>query len=273
MNRDPRFYRTFAFPGFRWAYNGNSSVTAADPGNPSYDDGKNYELWNYVWYTSLDDQADPESGNSYGADNLLSNKSGVYVRKRSDDYDINSNSLYIFNASSNESGFTLSAQPYIELRYAEVLLNLAEIACGAGDLVYAVELLKQIRARAGYTAENNYGLQANLESDQAACMAAIIYERQIEFAYEGKRFDDLRRWMLFDGGQGKVEGAPASWTLTGWGGNTCTYLGFAPLNGQRRENMEFRLADKYGLGGTTADSDPFVKTVEHVVLQLTFAMT
>lgn len=259
MNRDPRFYRTFAFPGFRWAYNGNSSVTAADPGNPSYDDGKNYELWNYVWYTSLDDQEDPESGNSYGADNLLSNKSGVYVRKRSDDYDINSNSLYIFNASSNESGFTLSAQPYIELRYAEVLLNLAEVACGAGDLVYAVELLKQIRARAGYTAENNYGLQANLESDQAACMAAIIYERQIEFAYEGKRFDDLRRWMLFDGGQGKVEGAPASWTLTGWGGNTCTYLGFAPLNGQRRENMEFRLADKYGLGGTTADSDPFVK--------------
>lgn len=259
MNRDPRFYRTFAFPGFRWAYNGDGSITAADPGNPSYDDGKNYELWNYVWYTSLDDQDDPESGNSYGADNLLSNKSGVYVRKRSDDYDINSNSLYIFKASSNESGFTLSAQPYIELRYAEVLLNLAEIACGAGDLTYAVDLLKQIRARAGYTAENNYGLQANLESDKAACMAAIIYERQIEFAYEGKRFDDLRRWMLFDGGQGKVEGAPASWTLTGWGGNTCTYLGFAPLNGQRRDNMEFRVADKYGIGGTTADSDPLIK--------------
>lgn len=259
MNRDPRFYRTFALPGFRWSYNGNNSTTAADPGNPSYDDGKNYELWNYVWYTSLDDQGDPESGNSYGADNLLSNKSGVYVRKRSDDYDINPNSLYIFKASSNESGFTLSAQPYIELRYAEVLLNLAEIACGAGDLTYAAGLLKQIRARAGYTAENNYGLQANLESDKAACMAAIIYERQIEFAYEGKRFDDLRRWMLFDGGQGKVAGAPASWTLTGWGGNTCTYLGFAPLNGQRRENMEFRVADKYGLGGTTADSDPLIK--------------
>ena len=259
MNRDPRFYRTFAFPGFRWAYNGNNTVTAADPNNPSYNDGKDYELWNYVWYTNADDQADPESGNAYGADNLLTNRSGVYVRKRSDDYDINANSLYTFGASSNESGFTLSAQPYIELRYAEVLLNLAEVACGAGDLTYAVEILKQIRMRAGYTSENNYGLQDNLASDKAACMAAIIYERQIEFAYEGKRFDDLRRWMLFDGGQGKVEGAPASWTLTGWGGNTCTWLGFAQLNGQRRENMEFRVADKYGVGGITVDSDPLLK--------------
>ena len=26
MNRDPRFYRTFAFPGFRWAYKGDASL-------------------------------------------------------------------------------------------------------------------------------------------------------------------------------------------------------------------------------------------------------
>ena len=38
MNRDPRFYRTFAFPGFRWAYNGDAS--SIDPNNPS--DGKNF---------------------------------------------------------------------------------------------------------------------------------------------------------------------------------------------------------------------------------------
>jgi hypothetical protein len=34
-----------------------------------------------------------------------------------------------------------------------------------------------------------------LDGDQAKCMAAIMYERQIELAYEGKRFDDMRRWM------------------------------------------------------------------------------
>ena len=58
--------------------------------------------------------------------------------------------------------------------------------------------------------------------------------------------------MLFDGGTGKVEGAPSSWTLTGWGGNTCNYLGFTPLNGQRRDNMEFRVSNNInnGLGET-----------------------
>jgi len=256
MNRDPRFYRTFAFPGVRWAYSGDP--TAANADNPSYGGGQNYELWNYVWYTNADDQTDSESGKSYGADNLLLNKKGLYVRKRSDDRDVNANPLYTWAASDNNGGFAYSAAPYIEIRYAEVLLNYAEAACGAGHMDEAVAQLQAIRARAGYTSVDNYGLQLNLSSDQAACMSAVLYERQIELAYEGKRFDDLRRWMLFDGGTGKADGAPSTWTLTGWGGNTCTYLGFNPMNGQRRENMEFRVQDSYGLGNTTMASDPLV---------------
>ena len=258
MNRDPRFYRTFTFPGFRWAYNGDP--TKRDSHNPSYNSGKDYVLWNYVWYTDLNDQGNPESGNSYAADNLLTSKSGVYVRKKSDDLDVNPSSLYVYEPlGSKGSGPFFSAAPLIELRYAEVLLNLAEVACGAGHMDEAVRYLQQIRERAGYTSANNYGLQANLAGDQATCMSAILYERQIEFAYEGKRFDDMRRWMLFDGGAQTVSGAPASWKLTGWGGNTCTWLGFKPFNGQRRENIEFRVADQYGVGGTQWDSDPLVK--------------
>lgn len=256
LNRDPRFYRTFAFPGFRWAYNGDASQK--EQHNPS--DGKNYVLWNYVWYTDLNDQGNPESGNSYGADNLLSSKSAVYVRKKSDDMDVNGSPLYQYVAADTKGAAPFySAAPLIELRYAEVLLNLAEVACGAGHMDEAVKYLQQIRERAGYTSADNYGLQANLTSDQAACMSAILYERQIEFAYEGKRFDDCRRWMLYDGGAQTAEGAPSTWTLTGWGGNTCTWLGFKALNGQRRENMEFRVADKYGVGGTQWDSDPLLK--------------
>ena len=149
----------------------------------------------------------------------------------------------------------------MELRYAEVLLNLAEVACGAGHPEEAVPYLQRIRARAGYTAANNYGLQANLSSDQQACMAAILYERQIEFAFEGKRFDDCRRWMLYDGGAVKVPGAPDSWTLTGWGGNTCTWLGFKPLNGQRRETFIYRVADDSYVApdNSSADSNDPVK--------------
>ena len=256
LNRDPRFYRTFAFPGFRWAYNGDYSVKEAN--SPS--DGKNYVLWNYVWYTNTDDQGNVESGNSYGADNLLASKCGVYVRKKSDDLDVNGSPLYQYVASDTKGSAPFySAAPLIELRYAEVLLNFAEVACGAGHNDEAVAQLQKIRARAGYTSANNYGLQTNLAGDQATCMSAILYERQIEFAYEGKRFDDLRRWMLFDGGATAVSGAPSTWTLTGWGGNTCTWLGFKALNGQRRENIQFRVADKFGVGGTTYDSDPLVK--------------
>ena len=258
MNRDPRFYRTFAFPGFRWAYNGDATVR--DAHNPSYNGGKDYVVWNYVWYVDLNDQGNPESGNSYGADNLLGSKQGVYVRKKSDDLDVNTSPLYNYvGADTKGAAPFYSAAPLIEIRYAEVLLNLAEAACGAGHPDEAVTYLQRIRARAGYTAENNYGLQGNLSGDQAACMSAILYERQIELAYEGKRFDDMRRWMLFDGGTQQPAGAPSSWQLTGWGGNTCTWLGFKQWNGQRRENIEFRTANQFGVGTTQWDGDPLVK--------------
>ena len=247
MDRDTRFYRTFAMPGFRWAYEGDASVASAN--NPA--DGQNYVLWNYVWYTKADDANNVESGNSYGADNLLNGAKGIYVRKKSDDRDVNGSPLYQYDATANKGAAPFfSAAQLIELRYAEVLLNLAEVACGANQLGEAVGYVNQVRQRAGVPAYDVPG-------DQAVCMSEILYERQIEFAYEGKRFDDMRRWLLFDGGANFASiGAKA---LTGWGGNTCTWLGFKPFNGQRRENMEFRTADAYGVGGTNYESDPLVK--------------
>lgn len=247
VDRDPRFYRTFAFPGVCWAFNGNPHT---DTNYIPYTNGDDYQLWNYVWYSEAADRNNIESGNTYGPDGLLGNVKGMYVRKRTDDLHVNT--VFRYNYTQG-TGFRYSAAPYMEIRYAEVLLNYAEAACQSGHGDVAVQQLQRIRGRVGYTAENNYGLDAGLAGNEAACMAAILYERQIEFAYEGKRFEDLRRWLLFDGGTefDKIPNAPASWRLTGWGGNTCTYLGFAPLNGTRRENMEFRVQDKYngGLGG------------------------
>lgn len=256
VNRDPRFYRTFCFPGFRWAFNGDAQTIADN--NPNYNNGHDYVLWNYVWYESENDAGDPESGNSYAADNLGDSKAGVYVRKKSDDYDVSTTPLYNYENTKGSAAPFFSKAQLIELRYAEVLLNLAEAACGAGHMDEAVTYLQQIRARAGYTAANNYGLQSNLSSDQAACMSAILYERQIEFAYEGKRFDDCRRWMLYDGGATQPAGAPSTWTLTGWGGNTCTWLGVKPLNGQRRENIQYRVGNQYGTAKPQYGLDPLL---------------
>ena len=266
MNRDPRFYRTFAFPGVRWAYKagGNGDATAMNANNPSYNNGQDYVLWNYVWFYS-GSPTDINNTEYRGADNM-SKPGGIMVRKKSDDNDVNT-PAYDYRPDgqgAKNGGYAVpfcSSAPLMELRYAEVLLNLAEVACGAGHPEEAVPYLQRIRARAGYTAANNYGLQANLSSDQQACMAAILYERQIEFAFEGKRFDDCRRWMLYDGGAVKVPGAPDSWTLTGWGGNTCTWLGFKPLNGQRRETFIYRVADDSYVApdNSSADSNDPVK--------------
>jgi hypothetical protein len=186
---------------------------------------------------------------------------GVYVRKRSDDFDLGT-SLYVFtdNSSGDQQGFRRSAAPYMEIRYAEVLLNLAESACGAGGTYHAegVKALKAVRGRVGYTSANNYGLDAAIETDRAKLFEAILYERQVELAFEGKRAYDMRRWMLFDGGVG--QGAlNASWALSGFGGNTCTYLGVTPMNERgKRYRIEINVE---GTGSANNDSDP-IKNVE-----------
>lgn len=252
LYRDQRFYRTFGFPGIMWPINGNPMND--DNMNPYAE--KDYVLWNYVWYIDETKVNDPLSSDTYGADNLLANAKGMYVVKRSSMAKDEAHP-YTFDA-----GFKRSFQNWIEMRYTEVMLNYAEIACGAGHPEVALDQLQWIRAAAGYNETynktmsdgetiqyDNYGLPEGLDGDAQKCMKAIIYERQIEFAYEGKRFDDMRRWLLFDGGTGFAAiGAKA---LTGWGGNTCNYLGFKPFNGQRRSNMEFQVKPTInkGIGG------------------------
>jgi hypothetical protein len=251
-NRDPRFYRTFAFPGVTWRFEGNPLAwTGTVPSNAFQGDGNNYVLWNYAWYADATKQTDDDKS-GFGADMLGENYRGVYVRKRSNDFDMNTPTptcLYRWPATASENragAFGEGAIPHMEIRYAEVLLNFAEAACAIGKPAEAIQVLKDIRARAGYDAAvagADYGLDvAALSTDRGRLFSAILYERQIEFAYEGKRFDDMRRWLLWDGGANfnLVEGAPVSWTLSGFGGNTCTYLGVEPFNGKRRDNIELR---------------------------------
>ena len=260
MNRDPRFYRTFAFPGVRWAYKtgGYGDATAMDPHNPSFNKGVDYVLWNYNWFYNGDIL--DENNTSYrGADNL-SKAGGMMVRKKSDDADVNA-AVYDYRPDgqgAKNGGYAVpfcSAAPLMELRYAEVLLNLAEIACYAGHINESYAILKRIRQRAGYTGD--CGL--TVSSDEATCISAILYERQIEFAYEGKRFDDMRRYMLFDGGAELPQGAPDSWKPTGWGGNTCNWLGFKPFNNQRRESFMYQVnwenTDEYSVTSARQDYD------------------
>lgn len=84
-----------------------------------------------------------------------------------------------------------------EIRYAEVLMNYGEAANEVGKTNEALQVLYAIRDRAGILPgpNGNYGITANT---QAEIRQAYINERFVEFAFEGKRWDDLRRWQRFD---------------------------------------------------------------------------
>ena len=253
VSRDPRFYRTFAFPGVEWKFSGVPASMTNSPLQFPYS-GDQYELWSYAWYADASEQAaDNQTG--YGADGLGNNNKSVYIRKRTDDYAVNTTPLYIYEDATSTRAFQYSGAPYMEIRYAEVLLNFAEAACGVGQFAEAVDALKQIRQRVGYTGD--CGFDASISSDRAKLFAAILYERQIELAYEGKRFDDMRRWLLWDGGVGQAA-LNSSWTVTGFGGNTCTYLGVTPLNGQRRTGVEVTVATSIGQATERDGNDPIL---------------
>ncbi|SEN70243.1 Starch-binding associating with outer membrane [Chitinophaga rupis] len=91
-----------------------------------------------------------------------------------------------------------SGTDWMEIRYAEVLLTLAETACGVNNTAEAYEQLVAIRKRAGIDAgaDQLYGLKAGMT--RAEMFNAILDERLYEFAFEGKRFWDLRRWKMFE---------------------------------------------------------------------------
>jgi hypothetical protein len=88
--------------------------------------------------------------------------------------------------------------PWIEIRYAEVLMNLAEAANALGKTQEAYDEIIALRARAGIDpgAGGLYGLEPGMGTAQM--QDAIMLERRIEFAYENLRYWDLRRNMLFE---------------------------------------------------------------------------
>ncbi|WP_341838799.1 RagB/SusD family nutrient uptake outer membrane protein [Chitinophaga caseinilytica] len=86
---------------------------------------------------------------------------------------------------------------WVEIRFAEVMMNYAECANETGRTAEAIQVMKDIRKRAGITpgAGDTYGITATTKND---VREALIAERFAEFAYENKRFNDLRRWKRYD---------------------------------------------------------------------------
>ncbi len=91
---------------------------------------------------------------------------------------------------------TLNDVDWIEMRYPEILFNLAETANENGSTAEGYEALTAVRKRAGIEpgTDNLYGLKAGMSREEMR--NALLDEKRIEFCFEGQRFWDLRRYRL-----------------------------------------------------------------------------
>jgi starch-binding outer membrane protein, SusD/RagB family len=211
-NRDPRFYRTFAFSGEKWSRKDNANRTTffyrwrpSATGNPTY----------------------------YGANSGNQTTSPAVVRKMS-------------NNNADTSALAFSGTDIFEYRYAELLLNIAECYAATGNTANCLTYLGKIRARVGIPSANNYGI--GTLADRYAAIEACLYERRVELAYEGKRYWDIQRWLLYGGNSAMNPTA-----------NTVAKLGLAPINGTSRTGY-------YWQSRTFTSTDPLTAADRNILI-------
>lgn len=196
-----------------------------------------------------------QNGYAYGKNNGSS--TGYYSKKFI-------NQSYSINEASN------SGTDYIDIRYAEVMLNFAEAAVESNNLSEAFDMLSQLRDRAGILktvaddpelAGKEYGLNPNM--NQVDMRQAVRDERYIELLFERKRLWDLRRWKIYHEemtGKGKrfalilteEEDKSLSWELFDRDNTpmvTDERIYFLPLSQSDELNKNSRLEQTKGWGG------------------------
>lgn len=163
-NRDPRFHATFFCPG--------TSYPCPDRLPNGMNFWNAWKLMDGLYVTMIQDELN--TGYQQGTN--------FFQRKGLDELGTSE----VYNAETD----------WVEIRFAEVLMNMGEAANEIGKSDEALQVLYDIRKRAGIqSTDGKYGITA---VSQDEIREAYITERYIEFAYEGKRWDDLRRWKRFD---------------------------------------------------------------------------
>jgi len=166
QNRDPRFYGSILHDGAPWRAR-PTDVKNLDPAG-TIQTFRQLKLSNGSVVAGLDTRDSP-------VENWNGAYSGYYIRK--------------FIDPSLNAQFTRQEVPWIFFRYAEVLLNYAEASIELNELGDAVNVLNQIRLRAGMPP-----FSAGL--GQAALRDEYRNERRVEMVFEEQRFFDVRRWMI-----------------------------------------------------------------------------
>ncbi|MDQ1089968.1 RagB/SusD family nutrient uptake outer membrane protein [Siphonobacter sp. SORGH_AS_1065] len=97
------------------------------------------------------------------------------------------------DASSAASTLGYGGNDWILLRYADVILMLAEVHQYLGDEATAIQYLNMVRERAGRPTYQNMQNDATYKSKYPTLKWAILHERRVELAFEHQRWFDLLR--------------------------------------------------------------------------------
>ncbi|MDR1743367.1 MAG: RagB/SusD family nutrient uptake outer membrane protein [Dysgonamonadaceae bacterium] len=167
VNRDPRFYASIYYNGSKrncyWPFdetNGSAENFPASKGVRT----RVIATWD----------GEPQTGISPTA--RIKTRTGYYLRK------------FMHPLAGDDGAYTeiILARPKV-MRFAEAILNFAEAALEAGHPDEARTAVNEIRARVGMPE-----LPASLTTEQLRLR--IRNERRVEFAMEGHRYFDVRRW-------------------------------------------------------------------------------
>jgi len=157
-DRDPRLTATVVYHGYSWLKaDGTTKTIYTKPGTDPD--------------RSAPDEFKPGTSSS---------PTGYYLRK-----------YYDPTARNFASGLDL-----IQIRFADVLLMYAEAKNELGQFNESIfnTTIRAIRARAGFT--DGAALTFNSTLSQDGLRALIRKERRAEFAFEGLRIFDIRRWKI-----------------------------------------------------------------------------
>jgi hypothetical protein len=166
VDRDPRLYANIQFNGADWRSRPGGEPASTDPvgviltGKYETADGMKFGL---------------DTGN--GPQPWNSSRTGYNLRKFVD-RDIRPDQEQAYN-------------PWIFIRYAEVLLNKAEAEANLGNTGAALTALNEVRNRVGMPDIT----QADF-SGREGLLTHIRNEREVELAFEGHRYFDVRRWKM-----------------------------------------------------------------------------
>lgn len=175
-NRDPRFYATVYYNGSKRYCNWSTEAEKKSFENLGQGKGKNVRIIT-TWDAYEDAKGNiinsPEPLMGRSMTGRTPTRTGYFQRK--------------FLHPNSGVEMRLNGARHKDYRLAEIYLNFAEAAMEAGHTDEAITYVNKVRARAGMP-----GLPAGLSGENLR--QRIHNERRVEFALEGNRYFDVRRW-------------------------------------------------------------------------------